>query len=195
MGDSWRRFATATLIAGTLAFQCRAPAYAANSSAFLSGTVTNQGAPVAGARVSASGNNLTMRVTTNARGHFSFPPLPLGTYDVEANYGDLHDGHLHHVHETHVDEHELSASSANPANCTSGHDCNGHDPSHRHDPACGHEPVPHAGHVDFLVQGHIHNQHGRSLRQPRPPSASVASQGVDRPARSEIRRRASSGHR
>src|SRR5579863_5919747 len=89
MGDSWRRFATATLIAGTLAFQCGAPAYAVNSSAFLSGTVTNQGIPVAGARVSASGNNLTMHVTTNARGHFSFPPLPLGTYDVGAQSGDL----------------------------------------------------------------------------------------------------------
>jgi len=90
MSDSWRRFATATLFAGMLALYCGAPAYAVNSSAFLSGTVTNKGVPVADARVSASGNNLTMHVTTNARGHFSFPPLPLGTYDVEANYGDLH---------------------------------------------------------------------------------------------------------
>ncbi len=89
MSDSWRRFATATLIAAALAFQCGAPAYAVNASAFLSGTVTNKGVPVVGARVSASGNNLTMHVTTNARGHFSFPPLPLGTYDVEAHYGDL----------------------------------------------------------------------------------------------------------
>ena len=89
MSDSWRRFATATLIAGALVFSCAAPSYAVNASAFLSGTVTNKGVPVAGARVSASGNNLTMHVTTNARGHFSFPPLPLGTYDVGAQYGDL----------------------------------------------------------------------------------------------------------
>jgi len=72
----------------------------------------------------------------------------------------LHDGHLHHAHEGHVDEHELVASNANPTACTSGHDCNAHDPSHRHGSACGHDPVPHAGHTDFLVQGHIHNQHG-----------------------------------
>ena len=89
MSDSWRRFVTAMLIAGTLAFQCGGSAYAVNASAFLSGTVTNDGVPVAGTRVSASGNNLSMHVTTNARGHFSFPPLPLGTYDVEAQNGDL----------------------------------------------------------------------------------------------------------
>lgn len=43
MSDSWRRFATATLIAGALVFSCAAPSYAVNASAFLSGTVTNKG--------------------------------------------------------------------------------------------------------------------------------------------------------
>jgi TonB dependent receptor/Carboxypeptidase regulatory-like domain len=89
MSDSWCRFATAMLIAGTLAFQCGAPAYAVNSSAFLSGTVTNQGKPAAHVPVTASGNNLTAKTTTDARGHFSFPPLALGTYDVEAREGEL----------------------------------------------------------------------------------------------------------
>lgn len=78
-------------------------------------------------------------------------------HDGHTDY--LHDGHLHHAHEGHVDEHELSASGVNPASCTSGHECNGHDASHRHEPACGHDAVPHAGHVDYLVEGHIHNQH------------------------------------
>lgn len=71
----------------------------------------------------------------------------------------LHDGHLHHVHESHIDEHELVASGANPADCTSGHQCAGHDASHKHDGGCGHERVPHAGHVDYVVAGHMHNQH------------------------------------
>ncbi len=89
MNNLLRRYANIALVAGALVFSCAAPSYAVNASAFLTGTVTNKGVPVVGARVSASGNNLTMHVTTNARGHFSFPPLPLGTYDVGAQYGDL----------------------------------------------------------------------------------------------------------
>jgi outer membrane receptor for ferrienterochelin and colicins len=89
MSDSRRRFATAALIAGTLASFCGARAYAVNASAFLSGTVTNQGKPAPHVAVTASGNNLTAKTTTDARGHFSFPPLALGTYDVEAREGDL----------------------------------------------------------------------------------------------------------
>jgi hypothetical protein len=66
-----------------------APADAVNASAFLSGTVTSNGAPVARAPVTASGNNLTVKTTTDPKGHFAFPPLALGTYDVEARQGDL----------------------------------------------------------------------------------------------------------
>jgi len=65
MSDPWRRFVTAMLIAGTLAFQCGAPAYAVNSNAFLSETVTNKGVPVAGARVSAPGNNRRLLLSRN----------------------------------------------------------------------------------------------------------------------------------
>jgi hypothetical protein len=63
--------------------------YAVNATAFLSGTVTNADAAVAGAQVTASGNNLTVNATTDAQGRFSFPPLALGTYDVLAKSGAL----------------------------------------------------------------------------------------------------------
>jgi TonB dependent receptor/Carboxypeptidase regulatory-like domain len=66
-----------------------APSYAVNASAFLSGTVTAKGAPVAHLAVTASGNNLTAAATTDATGHFAFPPLPLGTYELDATNGGL----------------------------------------------------------------------------------------------------------
>ncbi|MBV8498736.1 MAG: carboxypeptidase regulatory-like domain-containing protein, partial [Candidatus Eremiobacteraeota bacterium] len=65
------------------------PVYAVNASAFLSGTVTREGHPAGGIEVTASGNNLTVRTSTDAKGRFAFPPLALGTYDVEARRGDL----------------------------------------------------------------------------------------------------------
>ncbi len=71
----------------------------------------------------------------------------------------LHDGHLHHPHEGHVDEHTLEVSAANPADCTNGHACDGHEAGHVHGPNCGHEAVPHGDHVDYLVKGHLHHQH------------------------------------
>src|SRR5215831_15758218 len=71
----------------------------------------------------------------------------------------LHDGHLHHVHEGHVDEHMIAQSKTNPATCTSGHDCDGHDRGHKHGPSCGHELAPHGDHSDYLVDGHLHHHH------------------------------------
>ena len=44
----------------------------------------------------------------------------------------LHDGHLHHIHGDHVDEHRLEVNDVNPANCTSGHVCDGHAVDHVH---------------------------------------------------------------
>jgi hypothetical protein len=79
-------------------------------------------------------------------------------HDGHTDY--LHDGHLHHRHEDHVDEHEVAASNANPASCSGGHKCEGHDTSHHHARGCGHQSVPHAGHVDYAVGGHLHNRHG-----------------------------------
>lgn len=64
------------------------PALAVNTSAFLSGTVTQNGQPVAGARVTVSGNNRTYTTTTDERGHFAFPPAAVGTYGVKVTRGD-----------------------------------------------------------------------------------------------------------
>lgn len=71
----------------------------------------------------------------------------------------LHDGHLHHAHEGHYDEHAIEVSAANPAACSGGHSCNGHDAAHVHGANCGHEAVPHGDHVDYLVDGHLHHPH------------------------------------
>jgi hypothetical protein len=72
----------------------------------------------------------------------------------------LHDGHMHHVHDGHVDEHQVSVSAGNPDSCTPQHACKKHDDMHKHGPGCGHEAVPHGDHVDYLVSGHLHYQHG-----------------------------------
>jgi len=68
----------------------------------------------------------------------------------------VHDGHLHYVHAGHVDEHQLEGA----APCTPQHACGAHAPDHTHGPSCGHEAVPHAGHTDYLVAGHLHHPHG-----------------------------------
>lgn len=71
----------------------------------------------------------------------------------------LHDGHLHSPHGDHFDEHVIEVSDKNPASCTPAHSCSGHDACHVHGPGCGHEPVPHGNHVDYLVSGHLHHPH------------------------------------
>ena len=77
-------------------------------------------------------------------------------HDGHTDY--LHEGHLHSLHNGHVDEHRLEVSGTNPANCTNGHECDGHDADHVHGANCGHEAVPHGNHVDYLVEGHLHHQ-------------------------------------
>ncbi|MBV9028167.1 MAG: TonB-dependent receptor, partial [Candidatus Eremiobacteraeota bacterium] len=62
---------------------------ATGATAFLAGTVSVQGAPAPGATVIASGNNVTVRAVTDNRGRFTFPPLPLGSYVVDAQKNDL----------------------------------------------------------------------------------------------------------
>jgi len=59
-----------------------APARAAT--AFLSGSVTSAGAPVANAAVSATGNNAVARTVSDERGKFSFATLSPGSYVVSA---------------------------------------------------------------------------------------------------------------
>ncbi|WP_192881783.1 hypothetical protein [Haemophilus haemolyticus] len=31
---------------------------------------------------------------------------------------------------------------------------------HQHGAGCGHEAVPHGDHIDYLVNGRLHHQHG-----------------------------------
>jgi len=79
-------------------------------------------------------------------------------HDDHVDY--VHDAHLHHVHGEHVDEHEIAASQSNPNDCSAGHTCAGHPADHVHGVGCGHDVVPHAGHIDYVVAGHIHRRHG-----------------------------------
>ncbi|MFT4102860.1 MAG: hypothetical protein QM674_17860 [Burkholderiaceae bacterium] len=83
---------------------------------------------------------------------------------VAVKHGDhvdyLHDGHLHHPHGNHVEEHVIEVSAANPDGCHPIKDHVGHEAGHVHGPGCGHEAVPHGDHVDYLVNGRLHHQHG-----------------------------------
>jgi hypothetical protein len=56
----------------------------AQSTAFLSGIVTEDNKPLAGATVTAVGSNVALHTQTDAQGHFTFT-VPIGTYDVDAN--------------------------------------------------------------------------------------------------------------
>ena len=80
-------------------------------------------------------------------------------HDGHVDY--LHDGHLHHQEgNAPVEEHTLDVTSENPAACTPGHACGGHDATHVHGSGCGHPAIPHGDHVDYLVNGHLHHPHG-----------------------------------
>lgn len=78
-------------------------------------------------------------------------------HDGHTDY--LHDGHLHHPHMGHVDDHRLAVSDRNPSECTPDHDCGAHRAGHRHGAGCGHEPIPHGDHMDYIVEGHLHHPH------------------------------------
>ena len=85
-----RRCAGAAFVTALLLLCCMRLAFATSTSAFLSGTVTQNGKPVAGAQITAAGNNRTYKTTTNTQGRFQFPPFGVGTYNVEARFGDAH---------------------------------------------------------------------------------------------------------
>jgi len=71
----------------------------------------------------------------------------------------LDKGHLLHPEGDHVEEHIIEVSAANPDRCAPDHRA---DPGygHVHGPDCGHEPVPHGNHMDYLVDGRLQHQHG-----------------------------------
>ena len=60
-------------------------ALAETGSAVLSGTVTAANQPVAGAAVTATGSNLTLRARTDARGNFTITSVPIGSYDISVS--------------------------------------------------------------------------------------------------------------
>lgn len=70
----------------------------------------------------------------------------------------LHDGHLHHPHGDHVDECVIPEDAAHPCACKPlATSAPGGD--HVHGPGCGHPAVPHADHLDYLVDGTLHHPH------------------------------------
>src|SRR3954463_11290334 len=78
----------------------------------------------------------------------------------EGHVDYLHDGHLHHpVAVGTVEDHTLPVDGTNPDACTPKHDCGVHAKDHVHGDGCGHEPVPHGDHTDYLVGGHLHHPH------------------------------------
>jgi hypothetical protein len=79
-------------------------------------------------------------------------------HDDHTDY--LHDGHLHRAHGDHVDECRVAVGGHNPETCTPSHSCGSHDAAHQHGGSCSHHAVPHGGHVDYLVGGHLHHPHG-----------------------------------
>src|ERR1700729_63197 len=89
MSQSVRRTIGAALVGIAMSLVCAGPSGATSASAFLTGTVSIAGARAGQVEVTASGTNATVRTVTDANGRFSFPPLALGTYDVEAHRGDL----------------------------------------------------------------------------------------------------------
>lgn len=77
----------------------------------------------------------------------------------EGHVDYLHGGCLHHLHGDHIDEHTIAIDAHNPVVCTPAHTCGAHGAGHTHGPNCGHEPVPHGDHIDYLVGGHLHHPH------------------------------------
>jgi hypothetical protein len=75
------------------------------------------------------------------------------SHDGHTDY--LHDGHMHHVHHDHVDDHAVAVTVQNPTECAPLPG----EGTHRHQPGCGHETVPHGDHLDYLVEGRLHHLH------------------------------------
>ncbi len=72
-----------------LASTAIAPCGATTPTAFLAGTATIDGRPAPSVDVTATGNAMKFKTRTDSNGSFRFPPLPLGSYDIEAQRSDL----------------------------------------------------------------------------------------------------------
>jgi hypothetical protein len=71
----------------------------------------------------------------------------------------LHEGQLHHETEGELENHHIQVDPLHPVRCTPDHSCGGHSHRHRHAADCGHPQVPHDGHMDHWVEGHLHHPH------------------------------------
>jgi hypothetical protein len=76
-------YRTSALAFAAALFVATAPAAVAQTSTHLSGVVTANTSPVAGAAVTATGNNVTLHTTTDAHGTFTFPAVQPGRYEVD----------------------------------------------------------------------------------------------------------------
>ncbi len=96
LGSVWRHYVLAwTRLFRTLEpapfwpARAIAPCGATTPTAFLAGTATINGSAAPNVDVTATGNGMTLKTRTDRNGSFRFPPLPLGSYDVEARRSDL----------------------------------------------------------------------------------------------------------
>jgi zinc transport system permease protein len=126
------------------------------------------------------GLELWHRRVAHGTGHVHGP----GCGHVAVVHGDhidyLHDGHLDHPSDLGHELHALAAPPRTGAHLRGGE---GHDPRHVHGPACGHPPVIHGDHVDYLVDGTLHHPHGDHCdHHGELPEAPVSTQDVPRPS-------------
>jgi len=70
----------------------------------------------------------------------------------------LMEGHLHHIHQG-LKDHILNESQDHPTGCVPLNQLS-HNDQHSHGPNCGHEPIRHVDHVDYLVDNELHHCHG-----------------------------------
>jgi hypothetical protein len=69
----------------------------------------------------------------------------------------VNDGRLDHVQGGETQAHSIEVTAKNPAACTPSHACGAHASEHKHGPSCGHSPVPHGDHLDYVVKDHLHH--------------------------------------
>jgi outer membrane receptor protein involved in Fe transport len=83
------RFRTA-LVAVLLALSCFAPAFGATTG-LVRGTITVDGKPAAGAKLTLQGEGSRFQTTADAKGNYVFPQVPFGSYRLVADARGAHE--------------------------------------------------------------------------------------------------------
>jgi hypothetical protein len=99
-----------------------------------------------------------MSTSTETKGHVHSARCGHIAVKHEGHTDYLSDGHLQHMDGNRAVEHVIAVDAEHPDGCTTH--ASGHSADHVHGPGCGHEAVPHGDHVDYLVDGRLHHQHG-----------------------------------